>query len=291
MSLTAFKRKSVIQYGSKRSAKGPGGYWLPQGPFGGSLVALKNGVSQYGPVGFSINGPHRNVGYIGKESRVSKNGTPYKGAYAVGWGGTSGTYPTTQPVLNVNRVLALGDQWQYVKPSVLSTKGMLEKRYRWINNGQFPNYWVQPVYTGNQTDTKSQGLYTHTVTTSNQCVVGVNDAPIYVGNIKQGGATLCYTTTARFRGYNTMAAAGLYTKNLGQPQDSSQHTLYVQRGCTNPVGPQKPYPYATNGATCNGTGPEVVNMTPPAWYTKGTVVDSGNTLVQGINVVGSGQFI
>ena len=33
MSLTAFKRKSVINHGSKRSGKGPGGIWLPQGPF------------------------------------------------------------------------------------------------------------------------------------------------------------------------------------------------------------------------------------------------------------------
>ena len=44
MSLVAFKKKSVIQYGSNRSGKPPGGYWLPQGPFGNGNYSkiLKN---------------------------------------------------------------------------------------------------------------------------------------------------------------------------------------------------------------------------------------------------------
>jgi hypothetical protein len=40
MSLTAFKKKSVINYGSKRSGIAPGGVWLPQGPFGHETTAL-----------------------------------------------------------------------------------------------------------------------------------------------------------------------------------------------------------------------------------------------------------
>ena len=61
MSLTAFKRKSVIQYGSKRSGSAPGGVWLPQGPFGHATIALQEALQTYGPAGFSINGGHRNV--------------------------------------------------------------------------------------------------------------------------------------------------------------------------------------------------------------------------------------
>ena len=41
MSLTTFKKKSVINYGSKRSGIAPGGVWLPQGPFGHATQALK----------------------------------------------------------------------------------------------------------------------------------------------------------------------------------------------------------------------------------------------------------
>ena len=152
MSLTAFKRKSVIQYGSKRSGKPPGGVWLPQGPFGHAKRALQEALQTYGPVGFSINGGHRNVGYIGKTYGMSKSGTPYRGVHPIGFGGTYGKYPSAtlvgqysgavpnagskqaavQPVLNSSEVNTMGTQYIYVKPSVLSTKGMLEKRYKWI---------------------------------------------------------------------------------------------------------------------------------------------------------------
>jgi hypothetical protein len=159
MSIVAFKKKSVIQYGSKRSGKPPGGYWLPQGPFGHSTLSLQSAINNYGPVGFSLNGPHRNVGYIGKSSAMSKNGTPFRGTQPLGSGGHLGTYARPEPVYNSNRVIVEGDQWQYVKPTVLTTYGMLEKKYKWIKNGVYPNYWVQPNYTGTQTDTKSQGMY------------------------------------------------------------------------------------------------------------------------------------
>ena len=52
MSLTAFKRKSVINYGSKRSGTAPGGVWLPQGPFGHSTTGLQLAIHNPGPVGF-----------------------------------------------------------------------------------------------------------------------------------------------------------------------------------------------------------------------------------------------
>ena len=55
MSIVAFKKKSVIQYGSKRSGKPPGGYWLPQGPFGHSTTGLQLSINTLGPVGFSLN--------------------------------------------------------------------------------------------------------------------------------------------------------------------------------------------------------------------------------------------
>ena len=120
MSLVAFKKKSVIQYGSKRSGKPPGGYWLPQGPFGASTVSLKQAIEYPGSVGFSLNGTHRNTGYVGKESKFSKNGTPFRGVHPDGWGGYYGQYKKTEPVYNINKVIGLGEQWLYVKPTVPS---------------------------------------------------------------------------------------------------------------------------------------------------------------------------
>jgi len=279
MSLVTFKKKSVIQYGSKRSGKPPGGYWLPQGPFGHSTTGLQLAIDNYGPVGFSINGGHRNVGYVGKDCKFSRNGTPFRGTQPLGCGGSFGRYPRPEPVYNVNRVIALGTQYMYVKPSVLSTKGMLEKKYRWINNGKYPNYWVQPVYTGNQTDSSSQGMYIHDKTTENMCVQDVNNPEKYEGYVVERGPTLCNTSTARFK-YNDMASNSPYTKNLYQPLTSSQRTLYIQKKCSNPIGPQKPFPYAVQNGTGILTGGTRVSnignacntnniyLTPPAWYTK-----------------------
>ena len=254
MSIVAFKKKSVIQYGSKRSGKPPGGYWLPQGPFGASTLSLKQAIQHPGPVGFSLNGPHRNVGYIGKESKFSKNGTPFRGRHPYGSGGHYGQYARPEPVYNVNQVIVLGDQWLYVKPTVLTTRGMLEKKYRWAYNGQYPNVWVQPVNDGTtQSDTKSQGNYIHDLAASNMCVTDINNSAKYEGYIKRGGPTLCYTTTARFK-YDDMARNAPYTKQLREPEDSSVRTLRIQRRCTNPLPYQKPFPYAVQTGTGILTG-------------------------------------
>ncbi len=300
MSLTAFKRKSVIQYGSKRSGTAPGGVWLPQGPFGHATLALQEALQTYGPVGFSINGGHRNVGYVGKTYGMSKSGTPYRGTHPIGFGGTYGKYPSAtlvgqysgavsnagskqavvQPVLNSSEVNTMGTQYIYVKPSVLSTKGMLEKRYKWIHNGQYPNHWVQPVYTGNQVDSASQGLYVQNLAAANTCNLKVNNAATYEGYIVGCSPTLCTPgrSTAGFK-FNDMARNAPYTKTLYQPVSYGQYNLYLTRGCNNPVGPQKPFPFAVQTGTGiktggirmtsvgNACGTSNVYLTPPAWYT------------------------
>jgi len=63
MSIQAFKKKGVINYGSRRSAKTPGGIWLSQGPFG---KTNESSLTAPGIVGFSLNGGTRNVGYTVK---------------------------------------------------------------------------------------------------------------------------------------------------------------------------------------------------------------------------------
>jgi hypothetical protein len=283
MSLTAFKKKSVIQYGSKRSGKAPGGYWLPQGPFGSNTISLETALKNYGPVGFSLNGGHRNVGYVGKTYKMSKSGTPFRGVHAMGSGGCCGTYANSEPILNVNEVFVLGDQERYIKQSVLSTYGMLAKKYRWIKTGQYPNFWVQPVFgTSTQSETKSQGNYLQNLSAANMCVIDVNDQEKYEGHVVRCGPTNCSTTTAKYK-YNDMARNAPYTKTIKQPLDSSQYTLYIQRGCQNPKGSQKPFPYAvqtgtgiqTGGISVNNVGnacnTSTIYTTPPEWYVNSNV--------------------
>lgn len=266
MSIVAFKKKSVIQHGSNRSGKPPGGYWLPQGPFGKYTTSLQEAIENPGPVGFSLNGSHRNVGYVGKSMHMSKNGTPFRGLYPLGNGGSGGTYITPLPTFNVNEVYVLGEQNAYIKPTVLTNYGMLSKKYRWIKTGKYPNYWVQPVFSGGngttQSDTASQGMYIHNLIADNMCVEDINNSAKYEDHIKHCGPTLCQTSTSRFK-YNDMARNGPYVKIIGQPLDQSQQIMRIQRKCTNPKGPQKPFPYATNGGECNAAPPV---YSPPEWY-------------------------
>jgi len=260
MSIAAFKRKSVILYGSNVSGKPPGGYWLPQGPFGviGSLnsVIQKENQQNFGYEGFSINGTHRNVGAVGTGMAFSQNGTPFRGIYAIGWGGTNGKYPFSEPVFVMPPIKAKGQgtQFEYVKPSVLSSRGMLRQKYRWIYSGQYPNYWVQPNYgTSNLSDNTSQGLYVQTKTAANDCVVDTNDTAKYVGHFVRGGPFGCQTTDAHGYTFNVQQSNAPYTKFLHVPQTASQHTLRIQRRCANPTPKQKPFPYATNGDACNNS--------------------------------------
>ena len=240
MSIVAFKKKSMIQYGGQRSGKPPGGLWMMRGPFG-----QNNTVADYGDEGFSINGSHRSKGYVGKDCKFSSSGTPFKGAYARGHGGQGGSYPVIEPLLNANpvKVEIEGNQYKHIKPSVLSTRGMLATKYRWIHSGVYPNYWVQPLYTGNQTDTNSQSVYIQTKAASNTCVSDINNPTKYDGYIVDRGPTLCKTTTAGFT-FNQMVSNAPYTKNLKMALTSSEQTQRIQRKCANPTDAQKPFPYA-----------------------------------------------
>ena len=285
MSIATLKKKTTNYMSSltKRSGKPPGGFWLPQGPFGtpGSLtsVMLQDATTNYGTSGFSLQGSHRSIS-VGQDMKFSKQGTRYRGIHAIGSGGSNGRYFTAEPVLNAGLgiVTVTGNQWEYIKPSVLSTYGMLRKRFRWANSGQYPSNWVQPVYTGNQTDSASQGLYIHNLSASSDCVVDVNDQAKYEGHVVTCGSTSCQTTPARGYTMGIMQANAPYTKAIKIPINASQQTLRIQRRCTNPKPWQRPFPYAVQngtgiltggiavtsvGSACNTSNTTTV---PPAWY-------------------------
>lgn len=309
MSLATFKKKSINSSSSatKRSGKPTNDYWNYQGPYGrkGNLPSTIFNASLVGPngmvggnaynasnAGFSVNGSYRNKGAVGGHMRFSKSATPYRGQYPKGWGGIQGRYPSgpNEVSLNIMPVsTGVAIQNTIVKPSVLSTKGMLARRFRWINSGQYPNNWVQPVYTGNQTDSASQGLYIQNKSAANYIWYDVNDSANYVEYYKKCGPTGCQTTPARGYTMNIQQSNAPYTKTLHQPKDASDYTLRVQRRCQDPVGFQKPFPYAVQtgtgvlrggisvnnvASTCNMAKPE---LTPPDWYTGASILKADGT--------------
>lgn len=237
MSLATFKKKSLLsQHKTKISGTKPGGNWVTQGPFGSSSMFTSAQVN-YGSTGFSIHGGRRNVGYIGQSMAMSKNGTPYKGAYPRGHGKPFIVTPQTQPVMNAQRAEVLGDQYKYIKPSVLSNWGMLRKKYRWAYNGMYPNVIVQSNYgNSNLADNTSQGVYLQKKSAANVCVVETNHPELYEGNVK---------TCTTVEGKCIQNHSG-YTKNVHNVQTSGQYTLQVQRCVANPPDSLKPYPPPAN---------------------------------------------
>ena len=76
--------------------------------------------------GFSLNGTHRNQGYVGQTSLSrSLPRTPMKGNVLRGRGGCCGTY-NIRPVIQ-SGVTSTEDN-RFIKSSVLSNKGMLQRR-------------------------------------------------------------------------------------------------------------------------------------------------------------------
>lgn len=277
MSIVAFKKKSVIRYGTKRSGIPTTKNWIYPGPYGTPATVASNmfihSADAGANAGFSLQGPYRNRGRVGSNNLFSRSATPFRGVYPKGNGGTNSQYPTSVS-LNITPVLTgVTDQTQYVKPSVLSTYGMLARRYRWINNGSYPVNWVQPNYTGNQTDSASQGVYLSQKSAANDCHVDVNNSAKYEGHtITCQASQQCQVSqfvntfspemivTKGYKMWNvrkqprppirrSVSAYAPYTKSLHVPQTSSQHTLHIQRKCANPRPDQKPFPYAVSSGT------------------------------------------
>lgn len=249
MSLATFKKKSVTLYGTNISGRPVYSYFIPRGPFGlpTSLtsVMLYQTTQKKAVSGFSLNGVHRSSSLFSPSI-----GTPYKGQFAKGNGGTNGRY-YNEPILNMNlsKAKGAGGQNEYNKNSVLSTYGMLRRKYRYLYSGQYPNYWVQPNYgTSNLSDNTSQGVYVNKLSATYSRYVDTNAELKFVDYIKN-----CSITDQNMCNKKLLNTSNVlqYTKFLHIPQTSGQYTTRIQRKCVNPLNYQKPYPGPTNGGTCN----------------------------------------
>ena len=112
-----------------------------------------NNMSVGSKTGFSLNGTHRSQGYVG-QTMLSRSlpRTLMKGNVMKGHGGCCGKFPifpiVQSAVISTNNV-------NIVKPSVLTTSGMLDTNYRWIRR-PYPYAVVKPDMNTNLND---QGDY------------------------------------------------------------------------------------------------------------------------------------
>lgn len=271
MSLQCLKKKGVILHGGGMrmqcqgspniSGKGPGGLWVSQLPF-----CNQTNISniQFGSKGFSLIGGHRNLSYVGQCRK--QIGTPFRGKYPIGYGGTNGRYPKNYISYNMSEPKAeiQGNQYKYIKPMSISTKAMLNNKYKYIYYGQYPFVWVQPTYpNGPLHDNASMSSYIEKKKTQNTIFLDINKELDFEGLCKDP----------------CVAANVGYTKTLKQPVDSSTYTQYMQRPFLNPKGAQKPFPFnvinnrsASIVSNNNNGAPPVIETkiyyTAPEWYLK-----------------------
>jgi hypothetical protein len=115
-----------------------------------SIVTLKKKTqSQYnnlsvGKPNFSLNGTLRNQGYVGQTSLSrSLPKTPMKGNVASGHGGCCGTFRNMPIVQTVNPIAVTLNNTNAIKPSVINTNGLIDRKYRWVKRPQ-PYSTVKP---------------------------------------------------------------------------------------------------------------------------------------------------
>jgi len=217
MSLATFKKKSVIISGTNISGKGR--------------------------EGFSLNGRYRNIGRVGKDSLMSSNGTRFNGQFPYGYGGTYGDYKQNEIVFNVNETSAIGSQTDTVYPSVLTTYGMLQKRYDCIYNGTYPTNVVKNIFTGNLTDNKSQGVYIRNIESATLCVSDINNTEKYITTCN----SLNQCNVKKNNKIYPSAFVGKYTKPINGALDQSAYLLYVTKRCNQVDLKNDHIPIATNG--------------------------------------------
>jgi hypothetical protein len=104
-----------------------------------SIATLKRKTqTQYnnmsvGEKNFSLNGTHRNQGFIGQTMlsrslpRSLMNGNTLRGH-----GGCCGTY---RIMPNIVSAVSTTEDSTIIKPSVMNNSGMLDTKYRWVNRG------------------------------------------------------------------------------------------------------------------------------------------------------------
>jgi len=133
---------------------------------------LYNNMSVGSNHGFSLNGTHRNQGYVGQTSLSrSLPRTLMKGNVIKGHGGCSGKYPV-KPIVS-SAVTSLNNP-NVVKSTALNTKGMISTHYKWIQRPQ-PFTSVKPDNNNNinthadYINTKKTDAISATLDRNNKC--------------------------------------------------------------------------------------------------------------------------
>lgn len=200
-----------------------------------SIVALKrktyakyHNMSVGSPNGFSINGTHRSQGYIGQTS-LSRflSRTTMKGTTPKGYGGCCGEYYQANIVQSA--VTSLEDT-SVVKSSVVSSKGMMDNKYRWVRRGE-PYMSLKPDNNHNM-NTQHEYIDNLKKQTINESCSVVSNVPKH---ISAGCTTLEPTAKPR------LSRISRYCKLITKPEQS----VVKETGAPYSVNAMDYYTYTT----------------------------------------------
>lgn len=205
-----------------------------------SIVTLKRTTqakynnNSVGYKNFSINGVYRLQGYVGQDSR-SRNliKTPYGGATIPNSGNNPrggsaccGKYPNS---IVYPSGINYFENNTIIKPSSLSTRGLIATKYRWITRPQ-PFTSVKPDT--NLLLNNSEGAYVENLqrTVLNNIV---NSTPSIIYNVDPIGIR-------KYKNYQIKQLCNPITKSVG-PIDESLYILNVDKACSNETITNIPY--------------------------------------------------
>jgi hypothetical protein len=260
MSIVALKRRAKLI--NNQSGKEPSARLIVRGPGQTEGRVITTGG------GFSLNGPYRNIGYVGKNSLDSVGGTRMKPGTSTwkGSGGCCGQYPED---VSPNNQCCI-DVSHTSKPSSLNTKGMLANKNRWTKrnipaanftaNGateapdknqiqEIYNNWVS-TESGHYNIKKSAQQYTENLAASvafkypNKLDSGVNvSSADRSGNCGKGhhigGKYVPSKTYSKFL-------------NFAGSSNRAINSAIAKRASVFPRGYDKPFPFTTQPNQCIG---------------------------------------
>jgi hypothetical protein len=162
---------------------------------------------------FSLNGSHRNQGFVGQTSLSrSLPRTLMKGNTLRGHGGCCGTYFIT-PI--VQSAVKTTEDSSIVKSSVINTQGMIDTKYRWIRRPQ-PFSSTKPDNNSN-TNTQEQYIEKLAKRTINESLEECDTIHTSTCcNIPRAGKPKVFNFTKPLSSYVPISS-GEYTRNIVLP--------------------------------------------------------------------------
>ena len=193
-----------------------------------SIVTLKRKTqAQYnnlsaGHTQFALNGTRRSSGYVGQDMLGrSLIRSLSRGGALKGNGGCCGKYPT--PEIKTSPEMSCLNNTAFVKPSSVSTSGLLMSRHRWVKRPQ-PYSTVKP---DNNLHNNIQSVYIENI--ARQAIVDGSNCNI-VSTVAPKKCALSKTTN-----YNTIRYCSL---PISKPDSflgavsASEHTQNIDKNCT-----------------------------------------------------------